>query len=145
MHRAQFIEREQKIAAERLLQWKGSAQVKIALLRFPGNNEKSREVDVQHTKKLTKLLESENEQNIWQFRNRIPAVVDQHQLEEALAASGISAERLMDTRDCPELDFPTGFQLECLHGQHRIKAAARINPNSRWTVDFYLAGQTSAR
>ncbi|KAH8743116.1 hypothetical protein F5883DRAFT_441359 [Diaporthe sp. PMI_573] len=141
MRRARFIERERRIAAERLFKHRGAARVKVEVLHFPRDPKSSREVDDKHAEKLTTLLKAGNEQDISQFRSRIPAIIDQHQLEDAIAASGISAEQLLDPRDCPELDFPAGFQLECLHGQHRIKAAANIHPGSRWIVDLYLAGK----
>ncbi|KAF1964839.1 hypothetical protein BU23DRAFT_363413, partial [Bimuria novae-zelandiae CBS 107.79] len=141
MRRVRFIERERRIATERILKLRGAARVKIEVLHFPHDPKNSRDVDDEHTEKLTTLLKAENEQEISQFRSRVPAIIDQHQLEDAIAASGISAERLLDPRECPELDFPAGFQLKCLHGQHRIKAAANIHPGSRWVVDLYLAGK----
>jgi hypothetical protein len=81
------------------------------------------------------------------LRNHIPAVISQPQLEAAIEASRTSAERLLeDARDdYPELDFPPGYRLECLHGRHRTLAAAQVLPleDRRWTVDLYLEGMTS--
>lgn len=145
MRRARFIERERRIAAERILKLKGTARVKTEVLHFPRDPKNSRDEDDEHTEKLTTLLKAGNEQDILQLRSRVPAIIDQHQLEDAIALSGISAERLLDQRDCPELDFPAGFQLECLHGKHRIKAAANIHPDGRWVVDLYLAGKGPSR
>jgi hypothetical protein len=141
MRRARFIERERRIAAERILKLRGAARVKIEVLHFPHEPKISRDVDDKHAEKLTTLLKAGNEQDISQFRSRIPAIIDQQQLEDAIAVSGISAERLLDPRNCPELDFPAGFRLKCLHGKHRIKAAANIHPYGRWVVDLYLAGK----
>jgi len=44
--------------------------------------------------------------------------------------------------ESPELGFWPGYQLECLHGRHRIQAAkqALLPPDKWWTVDLYLAG-----
>jgi hypothetical protein len=39
----------------------------------------------------------------------------------------------------PELVFPAGYQVECLHGRHRIQAAKELGLEW-WTVDLYLAG-----
>jgi hypothetical protein len=141
MRPARLIERERRIAAERTLKLRGAARVKIEVLHFPHDPKISKDVDDKHAEKLTTLLKAGNEQEISQFRSRVPAIIDQHQLEDAIAVLGISAEQLLDPRDCPELDFPAGFQLECLHGKHRIKAAANIHPSSRWVVDLYLAGK----
>ena len=47
----------------------------------------------------------------------------------------------------PELVFPNGYRLECLHGQHRIQAAQRIFLPARdkwWTVALYLTGITES-
>lgn len=40
----------------------------------------------------------------------------------------------------PELVFPAGYQVECLHGRHRIQAAKELGLDW-WTVDLYLAGR----
>jgi hypothetical protein len=42
----------------------------------------------------------------------------------------------------PELVFPGGYQLECLHGRHRIQAGREfLSPRDKWwAVDLYLAG-----
>jgi hypothetical protein len=144
MRQTRLAEREQRIAAERILKLRGAARVKIEVLHFPHDPKISRDVDDKHAEKLTRLLKAGNEQEISPFRSRVPAIIDQSQLENAIAFSGISAERLLDPRDCPELDFRAGFQLECLHGKHRIKAAANIHPGSRWVVDLYSAGKGSS-
>lgn len=42
-----------------------------------------------------------------------------------------------------KLPFPPGFTLNCLHGRHRIAAAAAVLPEQRlyWAVDFYPQGK----
>ena len=67
MRRARFIERERRIAAERILKLRGAARVKIEVLHFPHDPKNSRDVDDKHTEKLTTLLKAGNEQEISQF------------------------------------------------------------------------------
>ena len=42
----------------------------------------------------------------------------------------------------PELAFPDGYQLECLHGKDRIQAAREfLSPRNKWwRVDLYPKG-----
>jgi hypothetical protein len=60
---------------------------------------------------------------------------------------GPSASWQIHVTATPELDFPPGYLLECLHGRDRVRAAARVLPpgisGGRWTVDLYLAGTSS--
>ena len=76
--------------------------------------------------------------------HHIPALIDQERLDAAILASGISAKDLLSNpRDrYPELVFPGGYQLECLHGRHRIQAGREfLLPRDKWwAVDLYLAG-----
>lgn len=79
---------------------------------------------------------------IFDFQN---SLIDQNHFNIALAASSITAEELLvSPRDrYPSLEFPLGFQLNCLHGRHRVQAGAETLPpgDKRWTVDLYLAGK----
>jgi hypothetical protein len=65
---------------------------------------------------------------------------------EQIVASGISADALLSnlSDDYPELKFPVGFQLECLHGRHRLQARRETLPSRDkwWTVDLYLEGMS---
>jgi hypothetical protein len=61
-----------------------------------------------------------------------------------MRASCVSAERLLKAASAyPRLTFPKGFQLEYIHGRHRIEAGREIlSGNDRWwTVDLYLSGR----
>ncbi|KAH7323832.1 hypothetical protein BKA65DRAFT_555502 [Rhexocercosporidium sp. MPI-PUGE-AT-0058] len=78
-----------------------------------------------------------------EVRNHIEAEVDQQILDVALRGSNVTARELLTNQPngCPELVFPQGFQIECLHGQHRIQAAREfLLPTDKWwTVDFYTS------
>ncbi|TAQ83758.1 hypothetical protein B7494_g7918 [Chlorociboria aeruginascens] len=140
MRRARFLEQERRQEAERSIKYRGTASIKLDVLHFPC--EKSREPDENNVEKLRNLFRGEGGCRRLDLRNHIPAVISQPQLEAAIEASRTSAERLLeDARDnYPELDFPPGYRLECLHGRHRTPAAAQVLPleDRRWTVDLYL-------
>ncbi|KAL5345257.1 hypothetical protein ACLOAV_009627 [Pseudogymnoascus australis] len=60
--------------------------------------------------------------------------------------SGVAGHQLLtnppnESSQYPELVFPRGFQLECLHGRHRIQAGREfLSPRDKWwTVDLYLS------
>jgi hypothetical protein len=77
------------------------------------------------------------------------AIIDQEYLDAAMHQSGIAADDMLTNDEAdkppeyPELLFPQGFQLECLHGRHRIQAAREfLSPKDKWwTVDLYLSGK----
>jgi len=144
MRRARFLEEERRQEAERGIKYRGTASIKLDVLHFP--REESREPDKKNVERLRDLFRGEGGCRRLDLRNHIPAVISQARLEAAIVASGTSAARLLeDARDSyPELDFPPGYRLECLHGRHRILAAAQVLPveDKRWTVDLYLEGMT---
>jgi hypothetical protein len=76
--------------------------------------------------------------------NHIPAIIAASQLNDALHASRLSATELLSysTEGYPELKFPAGYHLTCLHGRHRIQASREVlaQRNAWWAVDLYLAG-----
>lgn len=75
-------------------------------------------------------------------RNHIQALVEQQYLDVALRLSGHERGDLL-SHPPPELVFPPGYQLECLHGQHRIQAGKEVlYPGDRWwTVELYTPGK----
>jgi hypothetical protein len=60
-----------------------------------------------------------------------------------LASAGVSTTALMMNPPdrYPLLEFPVG-QVQCLHGQHQLKAAEELLllSDQWWTVDLYLDG-----
>jgi len=55
-------------------------------------------------------------------RNHIAAEVEQSDLDDAILASKVSAERLLSNpdNDPSVLKFAEDYRLTCLHGRHRI-------------------------
>ncbi|RAL09441.1 uncharacterized protein BO97DRAFT_445522 [Aspergillus homomorphus CBS 101889] len=74
------------------------------------------------------------------IRNHITAVVSRTNLQRACQATGLTLEELKyRPQQYPRLCFHRP-QVQCLHGQYRIKAAEDfLSPSDRWwTVDLYL-------
>ena len=74
----------------------------------------------------------------------VPVLIDQPSLDAAMRDSCVSAERLLKHSSAyAHLAFPKGFQLECIHGRHRIQAGREIlSPKDKWwAVDIYLSGR----
>lgn len=145
MSRRQYVvEQERRLASELSTKFRGTASVEIEILDFPFK--KLRQEDEKNTKRLEELFKKQKSCRDWEVFNHIPAVIEQDQLDAALARSGISPEALLEARDGHlKLNFPAGFRLSCFRGQHRALAAAAedvLPPGSRrWTVDLYLSGK----
>lgn len=139
MSRRRFIEQERQLAAELNAKFRGTFNVKIEALYFPP--EELNEEDEKNSKRLKNLFRKEKDCPDWEIFDHIPALIEQQELNDALARSGISSEQSLSARDgYLDLDFPTGFRLQSLRGRHRVLAAP---PDSRrWTVDLFLSGKT---
>lgn len=141
MRRIRKQDQEQRFEHEKCNKFKGSARIKLEHLNFSCNE--SRELDVSNVKRLVFIFEDEgcfHENN----RNHIPAVINEKQLDVAIRTSETSYDMLLGNRQTkpPQLQFPSQFRLECLHGRHRIQAGREmIPPQLYWTVDLYLAGR----
>ena len=145
MSRRRIVEQERRLAAELSAKFRGTASVNITMLDFPFK--KLRDEDEKNTERLEKLFKKQRSCRDWEVFNHIPAVIEQDQLNAALARSGISPEALLEARDGHlELDFPTGFRLRCFRGRHRALAAKDHLPLGarRWTVDLYLSGKAGS-
>ncbi len=131
---------EIRIASDKLAKFKGTARVPITHLDFP---HPVREIDRKAIKQLIRDFEGEGcirEEP----SHRIPAVIDDSILEEALEKISLTAEAFKAKADNPPiLKLSSGVKLECLHGQHRVLAAKEHLAASQWwwVVDFYGTGE----
>jgi hypothetical protein len=143
MWQAQVEQEDIRLEAERRVKYRGTARIKLEALHF--RRDESRELDKGHVEYLKQCFKKEGCRPL-EVSHHIPAVIDQERLNTAILASGISAKDLLSNpRDgYPELVFPAGYQLECLHGRHRIQAGREfLSPSNKWwAVDLYLAGIT---
>jgi hypothetical protein len=59
-------------------------------------------------------------------------MVKQSNLDDAILASEVSAERLLSNPDNDPLvlKFAAGYRLRCLHGRYRIEAAREVLPST---------------
>ncbi|KJZ69361.1 hypothetical protein HIM_11243 [Hirsutella minnesotensis 3608] len=127
-----------RIQAEKSLKYVGTARIRLDVLTFPHSSG----LNPDNVQRLAALFRGQRGYNSEDLQHRIPAIISDANLREALAASGLGQDSLSSSdQDAPMLEFPSGFQLECLRGQHRVKAAEEIinTSNKRWTVDLFTA------
>lgn len=102
-----------RIQAEKSAKHIGVARIKLSSLEFPN----SRSLDSKNIQRLKNLFRGQRGCQPGELQNRIPAVVDEATLGEALNASGLTRDDLLSTGPgYPTLDFPPGVRLECLRG-----------------------------
>lgn len=130
-----------KLADERRRTFQGSARISLDILYF--QQHKHRDLDEKHVEYLKRCFRKDRCRRL-EVRNHVEAEIDQQILNDALRNSTVTARELLTNQpQCPTLRFPSGFQLECLHGQHRIQAAREfLPPNDKWwTVDLYTSSR----
>ncbi|KAH0563187.1 hypothetical protein GP486_002246 [Trichoglossum hirsutum] len=138
MQQARFQDCERKVEKERGFKYRGTASIGLEVLCF--RPDLRRDLDQNNVERLRRSFRTAG-CNPLPLKNHIPAVINEDDLNTALITSGCSAQRLVDhtQSEYPELEFPPGYQLECLHGKHRVQAARGIFPpgQGRWIVDLY--------
>ena len=138
-------EEEVQLEVKKSRKYRSITRIRFQWLYFPWNE--LDEPDVENVERFKKTII----QNCRQFdaRNHILEIVSQSDLNNAIQIAESFTEALFNSasNDYPELVFPPGFRLECLHGRHRILAAkeALHSLNKWWTVDFYLFGMLLRR
>ena len=138
MRNTRFGFTSRRIQSEKALKHIGTVQVKLDVLYFPGSGGLDRE----NVERLKKLFREQRGYSPRELQNRIPAVVDETDLQDCLRSSGLCRDSLSSTSDYPKLNFPPGYRLECLRGEARVNAAKEVfkAPDPRWVVDLFLAG-----
>ena len=144
MQRTPVQDQAETLEREKRIKYKGSARIRLEHFAFskdePGMLNKS------VVKNLVSIFEAEGCFHR-DSRYHVPTVIDREQLDPALHSSGIASDLLLGNAqtEAPELRFPLGFRLECLHGRHRVQAGREmVPPQLWWTVDLYLAGMASS-
>jgi Protein of unknown function (DUF3723) len=127
---------------ERRRTYLGTARIWIEALHF--RRKGLREPDERHVEYLKGCFREGGCRPL-EKQNHISAVVRPEVLEQVLRASGIEHSALLHNQPqgYAELEFPPGLQVECLHGQHRVLAAAAVlEPEDKWwAVDLYRTGK----
>ncbi|KAL5333673.1 hypothetical protein BJX70DRAFT_48849 [Aspergillus crustosus] len=128
---------ERQLTAERLLKYQGTAKINLDQISLQPLM--SRELDQKNVERLRDIFAKDGCQRL-DIRNHVTAIVSRRHLGRACHAVGLTAEELKTYQpQYPHLSF-RGHQVQCLHGQHRLKAAEETLPPSDrwWTVDLYL-------
>lgn len=143
MSRTGFKFVSQRIEEEKAVKHLGTASININVLAFPY----SKGLNQENVERLKRLFRIERGCRPDELPNRIPAVIDEHQLYQCSNASGISMDRLLSDLAGAKLEFPPAFRLECLRGRHRVEAARQVlrYADKRWIVDLYSAGMSSMK
>jgi hypothetical protein len=118
-----------KITSNKLAKFKGIARVWITYLDFPYP---ARQINKKIIRQLIRDFEREGciqEEP----SHRIPAVIDNLVLEEALEKISLSAKAFKAKVDNPPiLKLRSGVKLECLYRQHQVLAAKEHLATSQW-------------
>jgi len=129
-----------QIEAEKVRKHIGTASIRFDVFDFPY----SRELDPKNVERLKRLFRTERGCIPGDLQNRIPAVINEGQLQECLRFSGKTLDELRSesSGEYVQLEFPSGMRLECLQGRHRVTAAHEIlrSREKRWVVDLFCAG-----
>ncbi|KAH8689289.1 hypothetical protein BGW36DRAFT_401698 [Talaromyces proteolyticus] len=133
MHRVIFSESEWRTDQERRAKYLGTAKVKINQILLP------LEYDQDKVQGLRDLFYRQDCDRL-SPRNHVVAVVSKEKLLATCYNSHMNIEALINNRSDSyhQLDFPIG-QLECLQGQHRLRAGKEyLAPSDQWwTVNLY--------
>ncbi|ODM24144.1 hypothetical protein SI65_01734 [Aspergillus cristatus] len=135
-----FTNAEWQLTTERKLKYQGTAKIDLDQISFHAFA--NTKVDQKNVERLCEIFRKDTCRRL-DIRNHVTAMISRRHLKRACQAGGITNEDLManNTACYPRLQFPTG-QVQCLHGQHRLKAAEETLPPTErwWTVDLYLDG-----
>ncbi|KAJ5643587.1 uncharacterized protein N7484_006094 [Penicillium longicatenatum] len=130
-------ENELRLTTERCQKYQGTAKINID--QIVPHSFVARNLDRHNVERLCEVFHKEGCRRI-AIHHHISAVVSKQDLHEALRVAGVEAAEMMAGPDrYPHLSFLNG-QIQCLHGQHRLKAGEEHLPpyDQWWTVDLYL-------
>ncbi|KAI9769847.1 MAG: hypothetical protein M1840_003841 [Geoglossum simile] len=140
MRQAQAQVEDLRLEIERRHTYQGTARIGLEVLHF--RQDQHRRLDRKNVEFLKGCFRKYGCRPL-EVGNCIRARIDRESLDDALRESGLTARDLLSnqTEGYPELVFPSGQQLECLNGQHRIQAAREfLSPKDKWwAVELYLA------
>jgi hypothetical protein len=132
---------EQDFAKSKIRHLKGSARVRLSSLVFYNP---FRPIDTELKDSLKRDFKAEGCLQ-HEIDCSIPALIDNASFLSALEALNVSAEsfKSLSNNHPTKFELPANLQLKCLHGQHRIAAAAEYLPygDKWWLVDIYGEGQ----
>ncbi|KAJ6018994.1 hypothetical protein N7522_001061 [Penicillium canescens] len=138
MDEPMYTDPELQILTERRRTYQGTARVNIS--QITPHPSVSQHMNTKNVERLCQIFDKEGCRRL-DIYNHVSAVVSRQHLHEALQAGRVNAADLMTDQPSryPHLHFSTG-SIQCLHGQHRLKAGEHCLPliDQWWTVDLYL-------
>ncbi|KID94309.1 hypothetical protein MAJ_09743, partial [Metarhizium majus ARSEF 297] len=133
-----FTTVNRRIEEERRTKYCGTASIRITSLKYrdpahdwvtgPKNN---------HVDAMKRMFRQERGCRKEDSRHHVKALIPQQALEAAVARASIPSSGLMtDNLPYAELEFPTGFKIECLEGHDRLAAADKVLQGFNERVPF---------
>ncbi|PYI07382.1 hypothetical protein BO78DRAFT_313232 [Aspergillus sclerotiicarbonarius CBS 121057] len=128
MQQFQFTEAEISLANERHLKYQGTARVDLSDISFHPTI--STKVDDAKLERLRRIFRTEGCRRL-DIDNNVTAVVTGEHLQTALERAGVAMQTLLTNPPdrLPQLQFAPG-QLQCLHGQHRLRVGKELLPQT---------------
>ncbi|KAI9777791.1 MAG: hypothetical protein M1839_008586 [Geoglossum umbratile] len=137
-----------EIEASKSRSFRGTARVNISRLSFD-NNTRKRAISEKNINRLLGIFKNEGCLRL-DSENHVPVRIEEDILAQALAESRLIDQDLKLLPDDGEphfLSLPQHYQLECLHGQHRVLAGKEYYAGEEeelwWTVKIFLKGSLS--
>lgn len=125
---------------ERDRSFRGTAKIDFVHLQF---EDCFRQLDLKNVSRLVKVFEKEGCARL-KPENRVPAIIPDEVLKVALQKNGLALDlnRSPFHTDHPKVSFSADLRIQCLHGQHRIRAAEKYLPKADrwWVVDLFSSG-----
>lgn len=137
MHYNMSNDTESELAVERKKLYQGTFKIHLdQIVAHPS----CRKLNEKNGMRLCNIFHKETCRRL-DIGNRVTAVVCRQHLETALRAADDEERVGSDSSGYKTLQFAVG-QVRCLHGQHRLRAAAKLLPvtDRWWLVDIYLDG-----
>ncbi|PYH75442.1 hypothetical protein BO82DRAFT_410486 [Aspergillus uvarum CBS 121591] len=132
-----FSQVERQLAAEQQLKYQGTARVELSQISIDSLGDQ--EIDQKNVERLSQIFLKNGCRRL-RIRNHVTAIIPKHCLDRACRAASVTSDQLKSSRQNPPLLAFPNLRLQCIHGKHRLKAAAETLPPSDrwWTVDLYL-------
>ncbi|KAJ5766653.1 uncharacterized protein N7511_004269 [Penicillium nucicola] len=138
MDESMHTDPELQVLTERCRTYQGTAKINIS--QITPHPSISQHMNTKNVERLCEIFDKEGCRRL-DIYNHVSAVVSRQHLHEALQAGRVNAADMMTDQPSqyPRLHFSTG-SIQCLHGQHRLKAGEHYLPSidQWWTVDLYL-------
>ena len=132
---------ESRLGRDRASNFRGTALIKFEYLKFGHKPNKAK------TKRLINVLREERCFKLEPL-NRIKALINDEELDNAITASGTTQQELFENSEGipPSLTFLEDSRVLYLKGASRIEAAKQVlyPQDQEWAIDLFLPGISTA-